>query len=60
MRGHAAAFKQLWSLTWWEAQTQTYADAFLVIALCFVVATVMVPLMRNVTPSQARTTGSAH
>ena len=40
--------KHLWSLTWREAQTQTYADAFLVIAACFVIATLMVPLMRKV------------
>jgi len=35
-------------LTWREAQTQTYADAFLAMAACFVVATAMVPLMRKV------------
>jgi MFS transporter, DHA2 family, multidrug resistance protein len=45
--GHAAALKQLWSLALREAQTQSFADAFLVIALCFVVATTMVPLMRR-------------
>jgi DHA2 family multidrug resistance protein len=33
-----------------EAQTQTYADAFLAIGVCFVIATVMVPLMRKVAP----------
>src|SRR6267142_1323104 len=32
MHGNAATLKQLWSLTWREAQTQTYANAFLVIA----------------------------
>ena len=47
--GHAAALKLLWSLTLREAQTQTYADAFLVIMLCFVIATMMAPLMRKVT-----------
>jgi DHA2 family multidrug resistance protein len=45
--GEAAALKRLWSLTWREAQVQTYADAFLVIALCLAVATVMVPLLRK-------------
>jgi MFS transporter, DHA2 family, multidrug resistance protein len=39
VHGHAAALKQLWLLTWHEAQTQTFTDAFLVIAACFVVAT---------------------
>jgi DHA2 family multidrug resistance protein len=46
--GHAAALRQLWALTWREAQTLTYADAFLALAVCLVLATVMVPLMRKV------------
>jgi len=41
------------SLTWREAQTQTYADAFLAIGACFVIATLMVPLMRKVAPPKA-------
>jgi len=53
VHGHAAALKRLWSLTWREAQTQTYADAFLVIAVCFVVATLMVPLMRKIVPPRS-------
>ena len=48
--GNAAALRQLWNLTYREAQTQTYADAFLAIMVCFVVATAMVPLMRKVVP----------
>jgi MFS transporter, DHA2 family, multidrug resistance protein len=48
VQGHAVALKMLWSLTLREAQTQTYADAFLVIAICFVIATAMVLLMRKV------------
>jgi MFS transporter, DHA2 family, multidrug resistance protein len=39
VHGRAAALKQLWLLTWREARTQTFADAFLVIAASFVVAT---------------------
>jgi hypothetical protein len=39
VHGHTAALKRLWSITWREAQTQTYADAFLAIGACFVVAT---------------------
>ena len=42
-------------LTWREAQTQTYADAFLALAACFVVATAMVPLMRKVVPPKGPT-----
>jgi MFS transporter, DHA2 family, multidrug resistance protein len=53
VHGNAAALKQLWSLTWREAQTQTYADAFLVIAVCFVIATLMVPLMRKIVPPRS-------
>jgi MFS transporter, DHA2 family, multidrug resistance protein len=53
VHGNAAALKQLWSLTWREAQTQTYADAFLVIAVCFVVTTLLVPLMRKIVPPRS-------
>ena len=49
VQGHAAALKLLWSLAMREAQTQTYADAFFVIMICFVIAVVIVPLMRKVT-----------
>ncbi len=51
--GNAAALRQLWNLTYREAQTQTYSDAFLAIMVCFVVATAMVPLMRKVTAPPA-------
>lgn len=44
------ALRQLWALTWREAQTLTYADAFLMIMACFIVATLLVPLMRKVQP----------
>jgi DHA2 family multidrug resistance protein len=47
LHGHEAALKVLWSLALREAQTQAFADAFMVIAVCFVVATTMVPLMRK-------------
>ena len=47
--------EQLWAPTWREAQTQTYADAFLAMAACFVVATAMAPLMRKVVPPKAPT-----
>jgi DHA2 family multidrug resistance protein len=46
--GHPAALKQLWGLAFREAATMAYADAFRVIMLAFVVATALVPLMRNV------------
>ena len=48
--GTTAALHQLWLLTFREAQTQTYSDAFLAIMVCFIVATAMVPLMHKVVP----------
>jgi MFS transporter, DHA2 family, multidrug resistance protein len=45
---HTLVLAQLWQLTLREAQTQAYADSFLAIAVAFVIATVMVPLMRKV------------
>ncbi|SEO33687.1 drug resistance transporter, EmrB/QacA subfamily [Luteibacter sp. UNC138MFCol5.1] len=50
---YTAALKSLWQLTFREAQTMTYSDAFYAIMLCFIVATVMVPLMRKVQPPKA-------
>jgi DHA2 family multidrug resistance protein len=47
------ALHQLWLLAYREAQTLSYADAFLAIMVCFVVATAMVPLMRRVAPPAA-------
>jgi len=46
--GHAAALRQLWRLAYREASTMAYADAFLAIMIAFVIATLLVPLMRNV------------
>ncbi len=51
--GHGAALELLRALAWREAQTQTFADAFLVVMVCLAIATVMVPLMRKVLPPQA-------
>jgi MFS transporter, DHA2 family, multidrug resistance protein len=44
---HAVALKQLWLLTYREALTQTFADSFLAIMACFVVAVLLVPLMHK-------------
>jgi MFS transporter, DHA2 family, multidrug resistance protein len=48
--GHAAALKKLWQLAYREASTMAYADAFRVIMVAFIVATVLVPFLRNVAP----------
>jgi DHA2 family multidrug resistance protein len=53
VHGQAAALRELWALAWREAQVQTYADAFLALAGCLAVATVMVPLLRRVAPPSA-------
>jgi len=49
----AGALKQLWLLTQREALTLTFADAFLMVMACFVVATAMAPLMRKVEAPKA-------
>ena len=49
------ALKQLWSLTMREAQTQTYADAFLAIGVCFVIATALAPLLKKIAVPAAPT-----
>lgn len=53
IQAQAAALKNLWVLAFREAQVQAFADAYLVIAACFVLAFFMVPLMRKVAPPQA-------
>jgi DHA2 family multidrug resistance protein len=59
--GSAAALKQLWALTWREAQVQTYGDAFLLLALVLAIATVMVPLLRKDNSNRPATvTADAH
>jgi DHA2 family multidrug resistance protein len=50
---HAAALKQLWHLVYREASTMAYADTFRAIVIAFAIATVLVPLMRNVAASPA-------
>jgi DHA2 family multidrug resistance protein len=46
--GQVAALKKLWQLAYREAATLAYADAFRAIMITFVIATLLVPLMRNV------------
>jgi DHA2 family multidrug resistance protein len=46
--GHQAALEQLWHLAYREASTLAYADAFRAIMVAFVVATLLVPLLRRV------------
>jgi DHA2 family multidrug resistance protein len=53
VHAHGAALKQLWLLAFREAQVQTFADAYLAIAICFAVAFLMVPFMQKVAPPKA-------
>jgi DHA2 family multidrug resistance protein len=48
--GHRAALEGLWHMAYREASTLAFADAFRAIMLAFIVATLLVPLMRKVTP----------
>jgi MFS transporter, DHA2 family, multidrug resistance protein len=49
--GHLAALKTLWHLAYREASTLAYADAFRAIMVAFMIATLLVPLLRKVTPA---------
>jgi MFS transporter, DHA2 family, multidrug resistance protein len=49
--GQVAATKRLWQLAYREASTLAYADAFLVIMIALVTATLLVPFLRNVAPT---------
>ncbi|MDQ7250861.1 DHA2 family efflux MFS transporter permease subunit [Dongia sedimenti] len=51
--GQTAAYKQLWNLVYREALTQTFADAFLLIALALFAMALLAPLMHAVTPPKA-------
>jgi MFS transporter, DHA2 family, multidrug resistance protein len=57
--GHVAALEQLWHLAYREASTLAFADAFRAIMLVFMVATLLVPLLRNVAAPTA-SSGDAH
>jgi MFS transporter, DHA2 family, multidrug resistance protein len=50
--GQTAALKKLWEAAYREAQVQAFADAYLVIAACFVLSAMLVPLMRGIGPNQ--------
>lgn len=52
---HKAAVKQLWLLTYREAQTMAFSDAFLLIGLCLLLAAFLSPIMRKVVAPKAPT-----
>ena len=51
--GHVAALKQLWRLAYREAATLAYADAFRAIMIAFILAAMLVPLLRRIVPLAA-------
>ncbi len=53
LHGATAALRQLWVLTFREAQTQAFADAFLAIMVCLAITTLLIPLMNKVVPPSA-------
>jgi len=50
--GHVAALKELWHLAYREASTLAFADAFHAIMVAFLVATLLVPMLRQVGPAK--------
>jgi DHA2 family multidrug resistance protein len=52
-----AALHRLWSLAYREASTLAYADAFRAVMLAFIVATLLVPLMRKVAAAKPAASG---
>jgi MFS transporter, DHA2 family, multidrug resistance protein len=51
--GHLAALKQLWLLAYREASTLAFADAFRAIMVAFIIATLLVPLLRKAVAAPA-------
>jgi DHA2 family multidrug resistance protein len=53
VHGKAAALHRLAALALREARTETYADEFLVIMICFALTFLLIPLLRKVVPPKA-------
>jgi len=49
----SASLQELWALTYREALTMTFSDAFLIVMVCFVAALVFVPMLRKIAPPAA-------
>jgi DHA2 family multidrug resistance protein len=58
--GHIGALKQLWRLAYREAATLAYADAFRAIMIAFLVATLLVPLLRQIAAPKAPAPADNH
>ncbi len=55
--GHDGALRQLWDLAYREASTLAYADAFRTIMVAFLIATLLVPLLRKAAAPAAAPSG---
>lgn len=53
IHGRAAALETLRAMAYREARVETFADAFLLIGIALALATLLVPLLKKVTPSGA-------
>jgi DHA2 family multidrug resistance protein len=51
--GGSQVLREVWNLAYREAQTMTYADAFLMLMVGFAASVFLVPLMRKITPPAA-------
>jgi DHA2 family multidrug resistance protein len=58
--GQQAALRELWAITYREAETLSYADAFRVVMVAFILATCLMPLMKRVTQPKATVPGGGH
>ena len=58
--GHRAALRALWGLAHREASTLAYADAFRAIMVAFILATLVVPLLRRVGDPKPAVAAAAH
>jgi DHA2 family multidrug resistance protein len=56
--GHQAAMKKLWQITYAQAETLSYSDAFRAIMVAFIIATCLVPLMKKVARPQKPVTNA--
>jgi DHA2 family multidrug resistance protein len=60
LAGQQAALRELWAVTYREAETLSYADAFRAVMVAFILATCLMPLMKKVTPPKAPVADAGH
>jgi DHA2 family multidrug resistance protein len=58
LAARAGPLKELWAQALHQAQTESFADIYVVIMVCFIIATVMVPLMQKVAAPKTPPTGA--